>query len=318
MNFRITAVSKPECEEFLQIKAKDDSFQKIDEFIKEYPDANEDFLNECTLRYRGKEILYNDYTDEYTAFSESMAFVDFKKPMLMPDKNINAAAYFTQKSIECLQFARFFTMKSALLLDTNYNINWSQGYVPQFLFRCIYFGTAATWYSNAFDHVLQSIYWSKELYTSAVDRNDCPYDSSWDTKKIIENCTYEFVVGELKKRGLSECRKHLTKCSSQIEEVRKWANYIKHKGGVDYKFLEAASPMQVFLMPITEEADKKEMPVLPDPGCEIKDFKSPIEVDIDDKLKALVDAHAAIFKSINDTIEDIDYESNSVKFGGPN
>lgn len=318
MNFRATAVSRPGCEEFLQIKAKDGSFQKIDAFIKEFPDASEDFLNECKLKYRGREISYKDYTDEYTSFSKSMAFVDFRKPTLIIDKNITTAAYFTQKSIECLQFARFFTMKSALLLETNYNINWSQGYVPQFLFRCIYFGTASTWYSNAFDHVLQSIYWSKELYTSVVDRNDCPYDSSWDTKKIIENCTYEFVVGELKRRGLSECRKHLTRCSSQIEEVRKWANYIKHKGGIDYKYLEAEPPIQVFLMPVTEETGKKAMPVPPDPRFKIKDFKSPIEVDIDDKLKSLVDAHAAIYKSIIDTIEDIDYESNSVIFRGTN
>lgn len=318
MRLSFTAKSEPECKSFLEIRMPDEEYQLINDFIENHPSISEDELEKCHIKYRGSETLYKDYTDEYTAFSESMAFVDFRKPMLIIDKNINAAAYFTQKAIECLQFARFFTMKSALLLDTNYNINWSQGYVPQFLFRCIYFGTATTWYSNAFDHVLQSIYWSKELYTSVVDRNDCPYDSSWDTKKIIENCTYEFVVGELKRRGLSECRKHLTKCSSQIEEVRKWANYIKHKGGIDYKYLEAEPPMQVFFMPVTEEIDKKAMPTLPDPKFEIKEFKSPIEVDIDDKQKALVDAHAAIFKSINDTIEDIDYESNSVKFGGTN
>lgn len=310
MKFKITAASKPECEEFFRIKSKDGSFQTIDEFIKEFPDASESILCECTLKYRGREIPYKDYMEEYLAFSESMGFVNFRKPNFLLDDSINAAAYFTQKSIECLQFARFFTMKSALLIDTNYNINWSQGYVPQFLFRCIYFGTASTWYANAFDHVLQSIYWGKELYTSAMDRKGVFYDSSWDTKKIMENCTYGFVVGELKNRGLSECREHLTKCSSQIEEVRMWANYIKHKGGIDYKYLEPEPPMKVFFTPIAEETSEEAIPI--DSRFEIKGFKSPIGVDIDDKLKALVDAHIAISKSINDTIRDIDYESYSL------
>lgn len=319
MNYTFTATTKPECEHFLTIRTLDGEFQTIDCFIKKYPDATDDFLNTCILNYRGREISFKDYEAEYTAFSEKMGFISFQKPTVILDYDIRAAVYFTQKAIECLQFARFFTMKSALLLETDYNMHWSQGYVPQFLFRCIYFGTSTTWYSNAFDHVLQSVYWGKKLYTSVKDRDDIPYDDTWNTKRILENCTYEFVVGELKARGLTDCRKHLTVCSSKIEEVRKWANYIKHKGGIDYKFLEADPPYKMFFIPAKEDQHEGGAPALrlkqPDNKYELKDFKSPIEIDIDEKLQALIDAHSAIFQSINETIADIDYENHSVKIG---
>lgn len=158
-----------------------------------------------------------------------MKLIHYTPPIMVVQPFIKPSIYFMQKAIECLGFARFFTMKSALLLDTDYNIRWSQGYIPQYLFRCIYFGTASTWYSNAFDHVLQAVYWGKKLYTSVVDRDGNPYDEGWDTKKTLSLCTYEFVVGELKNRNETKARKLLTSCSAKIEEVRKWANYIKHK-----------------------------------------------------------------------------------------
>lgn len=321
MKFTFTATTKPECEQFLKIRSSDGEFQTIDCFIKDFPAVTEDFLNSCFLSYRGRELSYKDYENENTAFSEKMEFVNFQKPTVILDNSIRAAVYFTQKATECLQFARFFTMKSSLLLDTDYNMRWAQGYVPQFLFRCIYFGTSTTWYSNAFDHVLQSVYWGKKLYTSVKDRNDIPYDDTWDNKRIMENCTYEFVVGELKAQGLTDCRKHLTTCSSKIEEVRKWANYIKHKGGIDYKFLEAEPPFRMFIVPVEEEQPVGETASslkLPDDKYEVRDFKSPVEIDIDEKLEALVDAHTAVFQSINETIADIDYENHSVKIGGQN
>lgn len=314
MKFTFTATTKPECERFLKIRTADGEFQTIDCFIRDHPNATEDFLNTCILNYRGRELSYKGYGDEYTAFSEQMKFVDFQKPVILLDGSIKAAAYFTQKAIECLQFARFFTMKSALLLDTDYNLNWSQGYAPQFLFRCIYFGTAVTWYSNAFDQVLQSVYWGKRLYTSVKDRKHRPYEDTWEKQKVMENCTYKFVVKELERRKLTECHNHLTTCLTKITDIREWANYIKHKGGIDYKFLEAESPFKIYVTPKEDRAAGK----MPDNKFEVKEFKSPIEIDIDETLQALVDAHAAIFQSITETVADIDYENYALKMGEKN
>ena len=77
--------------------------------------------------------------------------------------------------------------------------------------------------------------------------------------------------------------------------------------------------MEAFFVPI-EEAEKAGtqvgVPLKPDERFKLNDFKSPVEVDIDEKICALVDAHKAIFDSITETIADIDYNKHSVKFGG--
>lgn len=320
MQFSFTAKNEPECKSFLEIKTLDGEYQPIDEFIKVHPAIVEADLERCLIMYRGVEKTYQQVVDDYLAFSESMRFVTFVPPMLIADQPIKLAIYFAKKSIECLQFARFFTMKSNLILDTNYNIHWSQGYVPQYLFRCIYFGTATTWYSNAFDHVLQTVYWGKNLYTSVVDRDGNQYNNTWDAKTTMKFCTYEFVVAELKSRGQATLRKHLTTCWSAIEQVRTWANYIKHKGGIDYKYLEPENPFKLYLIPMGE-ATQTEATIgtpyqEPDAKYEVKDFKSPIEIDIDDKVQELVNAHTAIYDCVENVLADMNFEQYAIQIGG--
>ena len=163
MNLKFTAKMEPECKDFLKIRDASSDYMTIDTFIQRHPDISEKELNECYIKYRGKEQTYKENAEEYCAFSEKMKLIHYTPPIMVVQPFIKPSIYFMQKAIECLGFARFFTMKSALLLDTDYNIRWSQGYIPQYLFRCIYFGTASTWYSNAFDHVLQAVYWGKKL-----------------------------------------------------------------------------------------------------------------------------------------------------------
>ena len=307
MNLTFKAVSEPECETFLKIK-KGDAYYMIEDFIAKYHSDSDEVMNDSTVWYRGVEKSHQQTIDDYVAFSESLDFYMFQEPMLVMDKSIKASIYFAKKAKDCLQFARFFTMKSALLLDTDFNLHWSQGYIPQYLFRCIYFGTASTWYSNCFDHILQIVYWGLSLCNAVKDRDGNAYDDLWEAKKTMGLCTYEFVVGELKTRGLMDIRKYLTSCSGKIEEVRMWANYIKHKGGIDYKHLEAERPFQVYGTPI--EAGQVAIPSpqmgdkfkMPDERFAISDFKSPVEVDIDVKLSKLKEAHIAIHQCLGEIV----------------
>lgn len=315
-DFTIKAVSEPECKSFLKIK-KGDIYYTLDEFIAAFNSDAEELLNDCMIIYRGTEKSYPQTIADYVTFSDSLEFYSFKEPILVMDEAIRASIYFTKKARECLQFARFFSMKSALLLDTDFNLHWSQGYVPQYLFRCIYFGTASTWYSNTFDHILQIAYWGLGLYTSTKDRDDYAYNDSWDVKKIMSLCTYEFIVAELKTRGLTDVRKMLTACSGAIEEVRSWANYIKHKGGIDYKNLEAPAPYKAYFVPVGKEAASPkigEKYVPPDERFAIDDFKSPIEVDIDEGLPKLKEAHKAIHKCLGEVVVSIDFDGHAVQF----
>ena len=295
-------VTEPECKTFLKIKEGGD-YYTIDDFISKHGSDSEEVLNNCDVWYRGTEKSHKQTIDGYVKFSEGLEFYTFQPPMLVMDNSIQASIYFVKKAKDCLQIARFFTMKSVLLLDTNFNLHWSQGYVPQFWFRCIYFGTATTWYANCFDHILQIAYWGLKLYTAVTDRDGVVYDESWDAKKTMGLCTYEFVVGELKVRGLTDVRKYLTSCSGKIDEVRQWSNYIKHKGGIDYKYLEAPPLFHAIFQPN-------------DGGRPIKmmDFKSPLEVDIDEKLPKLKEAHIALYQCLDEIITVVDFNENSVQF----
>lgn len=316
MKHSFRAVSLPECNKFLLIRAADEPFQLIEDFVSLHPNISEELLATCTIRYRGKDISYSDYDEQYKRWTESLNFVCFQKPVVMVNPSIEASAYFVEKAIECLQFARFFIIKSGRLLENDYHIPWTQGYQPQFLFRCIYFGTATTWLQNSFDQVLQAVYWAKELYKCAKDKQKKAYDTTWDVKKVLQFCNYTFVKRELDQCSLTDCSKHLSTCYAKTKTVRDWANFIKHKGGIDYKYLEAESPLKKYFVPVEAQKemgrDMNSSIWFPDPRFEIKDFRSPIKVDIDKQLATLVNAHSALYQVICETIADIDFANNSL------
>ena len=312
--FKVTVKTYPKCDDYLQIRWNGEEYKKIEDFISRHSNADESELDACMINYRGEEKTYREFIDDYSAYSEALKFVEFYPFKIILNPSIRASKYFVEKATECLQTARFFAMKSKLILDTDYNLRWSQGYVPQYLFRCTYFGTASTWYSNTFDQLLQAVYWAFELYTDADDRDGNHYDDSWDVKKIMTFCTYEFVVGTLKTRGLTEVRKLLTSCSGKIEEVRSWANYIKHKGGIEYKDSQAEDPFQIYIAPTESSVVSEQL----DDRFEIKNFKSPIEIDIDEKSNVLLDAHGALYECISKIITTIDFDKYTLQVGGTN
>lgn len=312
--FTFTAKTYPKCDEYLKIRWNGEEYKKIENFITTHQNATEAELDECRILYRGIEKTYKEFIDDYAAYAKEMKFIEFSPFKIIMKQSIKASLYFVEKTLDCMQTARFFAMKSKLILDTDFNMHWSQGYIPQYLFRCTYFGTAATWYSNTFDQLLQAVYWGYELYTSVTDRDGNSYDDDWDVKKIMTFCTYEFVVGELKSRGQTDVRKLLTSCSGKIEEVRLWANYIKHKGGVDYKDSQAEDPFKIYIMPVGTTSENNQ----PDERFAIENFKSPIEIDIDEKSQVMTNVHKALYDCITKLIAAIDFDSYQLKFGGQN
>ena len=177
------AKSYPKCGDYLKISRNGEEYKKIEDFISLYSDTDEAELDACMINYRGKEKSYREFMDDYSEYAEALKFVEFYPFKIILNPSIRASIYFMKKTTECLQTARFFAIKSKLILDTNYNLPWSQGYVPQYMFRCTYFGTASTWYSNTYDQLLQAVYWAFELYTDVVDRDGNLYDDSWHVKK---------------------------------------------------------------------------------------------------------------------------------------
>lgn len=303
--FTFTSRSEPDCKSFMEIKWPNEEYHPINEFIERHPSPTLNELRLCDIRYRGKDQNYNDYFTEYVAFSKRLELLPLSSSWLITEPTIQAAHYFSEQTADCLQNARFFTLKSNLILDHKEPSFWKAGYLSQFSLRCLYFGTAATWYSNAFDQLLQMVYWAYELYTTAKDRNGNLYSNSWEVKDIMTCCTYEFVVCELKSRKLMDIRKALTSCSGKIEEVRKWANYIKHKGGIEYKHLKPEPPVQIYLFPAGAFESGN---AVPEDRFALKNFKSPIEVDIDEKMAVIEAAHIAIYECAKKIIESIDFK----------
>lgn len=308
-----SARSEPDCKSFLTIKWPAEEYCSIDKFIKLHPDPSLDELRLCDIQYRGKEQNYNDYYTEYVAFSKRMELLPLSSSWLITDPRIRVAHYFFEQTADCLQNARFFTLKSNLILDHKEPNFWKYGYLSQFSTRCIYFGTAATWYSNAFDQLLQMVYWAYELYTAVKDRNRNPYDDSWEVKDIMTYCTYEFVVGELKNRKILDVRKALTTCSRKIQEVRKWANYIKHKGGIEYKHLKPEPPVQIYVFPAGAIGSGK---AAPEGRFALKNFKSPIEVDIDEEMAVIETAHIALYECATKIFNAIDFDKYHFSLDG--
>lgn len=48
----------------------------------------------------------------------------------------------------------------------------------------------------------------------------------------------------------------------------------------------------------------------------LKNFKSPIEIDIDEKLPVLENVHQALYECITNIINLIDYDNRKLQFGG--
>lgn len=304
----ITAKTYPKCDDYLRIRKADDEYKKIEDFIKLYPNIKEPEIYECMIKYRAVEKTYREFMNDYLSFADQLQFVEFNSCKIIVNQSARVSKYFIEKAIDCLQTARFFAIKSHLILDRNFNLNWTQGYIPQYSFRCTYFGTAVTWYSNTFDQLLQAVFWAFELYTDAVDKKRNHYNDSWDAKKTLKFCNYDFVIRILKNRGYTDAHKLLISCFKKIKEIRSWANYIKHKGGIDYKDSEPEEPIRVYVAPRNSNINVTQL----DERFAIENFKSPIEIDIDEKCNTLLQAHCALYECITQIIDVIDFDKYSL------
>ena len=308
-----SARSIPACQSFLKIKQPNSEYLTIEEFVKIHPTIFIDDLLSCDIHYRNTEMPFQEYSREFVSFTERLQFLRVSSSFFIVNPMIQAAHYYAEKAADCLQNARFFTINSSLIIDCKETSDWRYGYIAQFSRRCIYFGTAATWYSNTFDHLLQMVYWAYELFAAAKDRKGNPYDESWDVKKIMTFCTYDFVIAQLKSRGLLDIRKHLTSCFGAIQETRTWANYIKHKGGIEYSHLKPEPPVKVYFFP---NHTSESVGTTSNNRFALEKFKAPIEVDIDEKKSVLECTHIALYECASAIIQAIDFDKYKLSFGG--
>lgn len=306
-NFSFSFTSHAKCKDFYLIKKnKEEKYQPIEVFINNNPGISVKELELCYVCYRNTEKQYKDFVDDCTKYINSLPLIDYHKPDFFQNPNVilnksfNRATYFIERMADCMQTARFFTMKSYEKIDTDDNVRWDNGYQVQYYYRCVYFGTAATWYSNAFDHILQIVFWGFKLYTSAKDKKKKRYNDSWSDNKTLGFCDYNFVYAQLTVRKLDDIKQQITSCYKEIEKVRKWANYIKHKGGLEYLFLYPEDPFDVYITPCEPEGEK----------VKVSSFKSPEKIDIDNEFCELKKVYDSLYDCANKIISILEENNN--------
>jgi len=308
MEMTFTAKTSPDCQEFLKIIENGQQY-KIEEFFEKHKNDNilefDNAVNASSILYRDVEKKYTDILDEQLAFSETLPFFEiqplYKLEWRLVENSDRSAVAFVKNAASCLQNARYFIMLSASMLESNENIRWQSGYVSHFGLRTIKFSTAINWLSSCFDQILQVAYWGYDLYTSAKHEK-IPYDDSWDIERTLKCCNPFFVKKELEAKGLTDVKTLFTDCEEKVQKVRDWANYIKHKGGIDYQHLKAPPPFKV-----TIEMDDA-------PGfTSIDEYVSPVSIDIDNEIITLTSAHAALFHCLTEVVKSIDFNNRAVQ-----
>ncbi|UZT82621.1 hypothetical protein [Caproicibacterium sp. BJN0003] len=306
MNVTITSETISECQDFLHI-IYDDKKYLLEEFAKEY--KTNDFsldkkLKESTIVYRGKRMTYDEFCKANHDFGEELKFVDrYNKEiypleylLIMRNSDYYKAAKYIKKTEQCFQTARYYLLNSYDLLKTDFEVNWSSGYVPQFLLRTMDFTTAVVWYNSCFDYILQVAYFAFGIYKKTDE-----YTDQTSHEDLLKKCTYD-TMGKIYSQyktvpNYKALWEIIIKCYNALSEINSWANYIKHKGGISFKGL---NPPEPFHMSMT---DTKGNIV-----AESSNFES-IEIDLDDSLLVLKDVHKAIYDCINSLIDFIDFNS---------
>lgn len=305
MQISFHARTEANCKQFLKLRMPSEAeYSTIDAFIENHPDITVVPPDDCMMLYRGNEYSYGEYTKECAQLFSNLPYPkSFISPLYL-DKSLNASAFFVNKARECLGLGDFFLRRSKMVLENNYSIPWHQGYSAQFQFRCIYFGTAATWYQNCYDQILQVIYWSRELYRNLRDKKtkELIYQDTWTDEEILERCSYHFVNQEIKNEP--DLHDALQTCTQETKTVRTWANYIKHKGGLKYAHLEAEMPFAIYVLPKDGEKTIAQ--------CRVNRFSSPLTIDIDKEMEVLFHSRNVLCEFLNLVIASIPVEKQKV------
>lgn len=306
MNITFTSKTTPECQDYLKI-LYDNSDYSLEDFAKKYKTRDfslDEKLKEAIIVYRDNKMSYEELSKAINDFSEELEFVDryikeiypIEHLILMSNSDYYKAAKYINKTEKCLQTARYYLLNSFNILTTDFECNWSAGYGPQFLLRTMDFTTSVVWYNSCFDYILQVVYFAFGIYKKTDG-----YADQTSHEVLLKKCTYN-TMGEIYSQyktvpNYKTLWKIISKCYNALSKINLWANYIKHKGGISFKGLNAPDP---FHIKMTDSEGK----II----TESSDFES-IEIDLDGSLNELKDVHKSLYACINDLIDFIDFKS---------
>lgn len=304
MKFTVTSKTTAACLDYLHVIDNGEKLS-LKDFAQKHKGENLDSLiKTCEIDYRGKVIGYNDYIAQHLALCQSLPFlqrygneiIPIEPLLLIGNASYYKSAKFLNKAENCLQTARNYLINCATLLDYNCNIKWSCGYGGQFMLRSFDLATAITWYNNCYDYVLQVVYLAFELYKLVPK-----YSTFWTFEDTLKKCSYKTIkdiyMANSTISNFTALWIILDSCRTQLQDVNEWANYIKHKGGLEIIGLYPEPP---FYMMITDANGNK--------VAESGEFY-PIKIDMDNAITVLQNAHKALYDCLNQITTFIDYSA---------
>lgn len=294
----------PACINYLQI-IKDGAVYTLEEFVKSFsngPWEVEKILSTCSLRYRGETLTIEEYGKQRRTFYDSLLFHErynteiypLEDRILITSHDYYKAAKFLNRAEKCLQTARYYLGCCWDKFENNEELNWSTGYGPMFYIRTLNFSTAAVWYNNCCDYMLLVVYFAFGLYAEIDD-----YTPNLTHEQLLKSCTYAQLcrIYSMHKSNTNfkTLWKIISACYSSLSETNKWANYIKHKGGIDFDGLVAPNLYQL----IIKDTDGNTI-------IQNENFES-IKIDLDVGIKELVKAHQALYDCYNKLMDFINF-----------
>lgn len=297
-----TAQSIAACINYLYI-IYDDEKLNLEEFAKKYSSKDLDQLIEhCKIEYKGTLKSYADCVSEYSAFCESLPFSEkyvqqiypLEMSLLTGNYDFYKSGKFFNKTENCLQTARNYLIRCARLFDYNQNMNWIYGYGPQFMLRSLDFSSAVIWYNNCYDYILQIAYLAFSLFKLLPN-----YAQTWTFEETIKKCSYRTMEKICNNNAtipnISILWGILDNCHSAMHDVNEWANYIKHKGGIEIVGLHPEAPFTMQLQDLsgTIIAQNSEF--------------SPISIDMDNAITILKNTHMALYSCLDQLYTFINY-----------
>ena len=293
-------------ENFLKILIDGDTYTLAD-FSSKFKTSDfslDEKLKECIIEYRGTNMTYNEMCKKHFQFSESLHFFNRYNEEIYPlehfilicNTDYYKAAKFLHKAEKCLQTARYYLLCSENLLSTDYEINWSGGYQAQFGIRTYHFTTAVIWYNNCFDYILQIVYLAFALYKKVSG-----YDASLPFEDLLKKCRYETLEKIYNANNAIPSFVALwniiSDCRNALSNINLWANFIKHKGGIEFEGTTPPTPLQ---MSISDENGNK--------VAENSEFDA-IVLDLDHSIHELGDVHKALHKCLDEIVTFIDFNA---------
>lgn len=298
MKIEIKVKTSPDCIDFLKLEYNNEVIT-IDEFATKYSKADDKFhvdrvFENAVIHYKSEKYSYDAFCNLITRFANGLSFSTIYSSKLYPkihqiftlDRDYYAAAQLIKSMEEQLQIGRLALIEASRIIDFNINIHWKTGYGPIYKYRTIKANNAIQSYNNLFDYLMQIVYMGFGIY-----KHHEAYDQSDDFEKVLKRCDYIFLskfYGDNKTaNGFKSLWRIVSKAQNISLNANKWANYLKHKGGIKYVGAEAEDPFSMRIIKKDGNGEKSD------------DFAR-ISVELEDVIQELYKVHIGYVSILSD------------------